>query len=195
MTQALGITDIVSTQNGVLNSTAVVTGLQTQGFAPPVDVGFHTEGLYPGMIITGTGIPDGTKILTIDSGSQITMTASATLSGTEQLTFKTYNDIYLNDSGNITLVTDRTAVLQACEEAARALRGSMVLDTTRGIPYEDTVWEGVPNIRQFEIALRNAFLAVDGVVEVVSLATNQEGSTLTYTAVIRTIYGGGTASG
>lgn len=195
MTQALGITDIVNIQGGVLNSTPVVTGLATQGFAPPVSIGFHTKGLYPGMVISGTGIPAGTKILTIDSGSQITMTASATVSATETLTFKTYNDIYLNDSGNLTLVTDRTAVLQACEEAARALRGSMVLDTARGIPYDDTVWAGVPNIRQFEIALRNAFLAVDGVTSVVSLATNQEGSTLTYSAVIQTIYGGGAVSG
>ena len=99
MTQALGITDITNVQTGILDGTPVVTGVVTQGFAPAVNVGLHTKGLYPGMVISGVGIPAGTKILTIDSESRLTMTASATISGTETLTFKTYNDIYLNDSG------------------------------------------------------------------------------------------------
>ena len=59
------------------NASAVITGLVS------------TADLAPGMFVRGTGIPNGTKILTVDSGSQITLTANATSSGTSTVTVYT----------------------------------------------------------------------------------------------------------
>lgn len=44
-----------------------------------------TEVLLPGMLIGGTGIPTGTTILSVDSSTQITMSANATASGAQTL--------------------------------------------------------------------------------------------------------------
>lgn len=105
------------------------------------------------------------------------------------------NDIYLDAMGNIALAVDLQAVLQACAQAAQTLLGEMIYNTNQGIPYEQTVWVGVPNIQQFTASLRAAFLAVSNVVEVVSLITSQVDNTLAYTAVIRTNFGTGGISG
>ena len=99
------------------------------------------------------------------------------------------NDIYLDALGNLAFAFDLTAITQECQQAAKTLLGEMVYNTNQGIPYFQTLWIGVPNVQQFTAALRRAFLAVGGVLEVVSLITSQTNNTLSYTAVIRTIYG------
>lgn len=114
---------------------------------------------------------------------------------TQTLSVNANNDIYLTKEGNISISTGLQAVLQDCKQVARTLLGECVLDTTRGIPYFQAAWIGVPNIQQFIAALRSAFLSVPDVLEVVSLITSQTDNTLTYTAVIRTIYGSGGLSG
>jgi hypothetical protein len=85
--------------------------------------------------------------------------------------------------------------LQDCAQVAKLQLGEAVLNTNLGVPYFQTVWNGVPNIQQFTSSLRSAFLSVTGVVEVVSLITSQTDNVLSYTAVIRTIYGSGGISG
>lgn len=105
------------------------------------------------------------------------------------------NDIYLNSQGNISLSFDLQAVLQACAQAARTLLGEMIFNTDQGIPYLETLWIGVPNVQQFNAALRTAFLSVDNVIDVVSLITSQIDNTFAYTAVIRTNFGSGGISG
>ncbi len=46
-----------------------------------------TSGLFPGMGISGTGIPAGATVATIASGTSITISAAATASGAVTLTF------------------------------------------------------------------------------------------------------------
>ena len=99
------------------------------------------------------------------------------------------NDIYLDPLGNIAFAYDLTAILQQCQQAAQTLLGEMVYNVNEGIPYYQVLWIGIPNVTQFTAALRRAFLAVGGVVEVVSLITSQVDNTLSYSAVIRTVYG------
>jgi hypothetical protein len=105
------------------------------------------------------------------------------------------NDMYIDANGNLAIVFGLQATLQACAQAAKAQLGEMVLATDQGIPYFQQVWIGVPNLQQFEAALRSAFLGVSGVIEVVSLSLSQTSNTLSYTAVIRTIYGAGAING
>lgn len=63
-------------QNGVLNATSTVTGLTNA-----------TTLLYAGMTVTGTYIPAFTTILSITNNTTIILSAAATNSGTESLTF------------------------------------------------------------------------------------------------------------
>jgi hypothetical protein len=112
------------------------------------------------------------------------------------------NDIYLDSRGNLSLSFDIQAALEACAEAAKTILGEMVLNTDQGIPYFQTVWVGVPNLQQFNSALRVAFLNVPNVIEVVTLTSEIVNnpaklinSVLTYTAVIRTNFGSSGFSG
>jgi len=82
-----------TTQNGALNGTDVVTGLTTSS-------------LTVGMLVVSLGnIPSDTRILSIDSASQITLTASASTSGSQTLTFVTPGGgaIANVETGNLTL--------------------------------------------------------------------------------------------
>lgn len=57
---------VTSVTGDTTNTSAVVTNVSS------------TTGLYSGQPISGTGIPASTRILTVDSATQITMTANAT---------------------------------------------------------------------------------------------------------------------
>lgn len=112
------------------------------------------------------------------------------------------NDIYLDVEGNIAIAgkTQETqdqiqAVLQCCKTAALAQLGEMVLHTDLGIPNLDLIWNGSPNIVQWESVLRSTFLSVEGVQEVLSLSARQSGRVLSYSATIQTIYGQGALNG
>lgn len=109
------------------------------------------------------------------------------------------NDIYLTPEGNIALSFDLQAIVEQCSQVARTLLGEMVLNTDIGLPYFQTLWGGSPNIAQFIAALRQSFLNVNGVVEVLSIETTQgdllPNDTLSYTATIRTTFGIGVING
>lgn len=47
---------------------------------------FSTSGLYAGLSVTGTGIPANSQIQSVDSQTQVTLTNSATASGTISIT-------------------------------------------------------------------------------------------------------------
>jgi hypothetical protein len=74
---ANGFNTIASTTHAgtTTNTSAVVTGLAS------------TADLMFGMNVSGTGIPASTYILSVDSGTQITLSNAATASGTPTLTF------------------------------------------------------------------------------------------------------------
>lgn len=72
-----------SRSGATVSGSAVVTGLS------------KTSDLFVWMNVSGTGIPSGAKIKTIDSGSQITLTANATATGTTTLAFT--GDIFMVD--------------------------------------------------------------------------------------------------
>lgn len=103
----------------------------------------------------------------------------------------TTNDIYLDNVGNINLSTGITAILENCAQAAKTRMGEEVLHTDQGIPYFSTVFVGIPNLEQTQAAFRTAWLAVEGVIEVISLVFTQQDNTLFYSAIIRTTEGTG----
>ncbi len=125
-------------------------------------------------------------------------TLSANINGNSFL--GSYNDLYLDNVGNISISSDLTAIVEQCAQAAKTLLGECILNITIGIPYQHKLFGlGVPNPQQFNSALRKAFLSINGVTEVISLIVLQSDpsdvNSLNYNAVINTIYGTGEFSG
>lgn len=104
------------------------------------------------------------------------------------------NDIYVGPDGNIAQATGLTAVLQACAEAAKAQLGEMIYAVDQGLPNFDALWNGSPNLRQYEAYLRANLLTVPDVIGIESVTIAQAGNAVVYTVVIQTIYGNGTLS-
>ena len=105
------------------------------------------------------------------------------------------NDLVLATDGNLSISSDLEAVMQACEHAAKAQLTEMVLSTDTGVPNFQTIWQGSPNLIQFEAGLRRQLLAVTGVIEVQELTTAVVDDVVRYSATIRTIYGEGALNG
>lgn len=96
---------------------------------------------------------------------------------------------------SLALTTDLQAVLLVCAHAAKALLGEMVFAKDQGMPYFQTVWVGAPTTAPFEAAFRERIARVPGVTGIDELTTSQVGDSMTYQAVIVTIYGTGTLNG
>lgn len=109
------------------------------------------------------------------------------------------NDIYLDDNGNLVILSGQPAVESACATATKAQLGEMVLQTLLGIPNFQTVWVGVPNLPMFQFYLRKTLAAVDGVVAVTDLTvgtavvnnpvTGLDETVLVYSATIENEFG------
>lgn len=115
------------------------------------------------------------------------------------LSINAQNDIFLDDDGNISISNDLQAILEQCKQVAQVVLGEMIFNVDLGIPFFDTAWAGTPNALQFEAALRQSFMNVNGVLEVVYLEVRQgapmPANTMYYEATIRTIYGQGVLNG
>lgn len=81
-----------------LDAGTVLTGTLTNGSAVVTGIS-STAGLTPGMPVTGTNVPGGVRVQSVDSSTQITMTFAATGSGSSSLTFKVPWDLYRANDG------------------------------------------------------------------------------------------------
>lgn len=105
------------------------------------------------------------------------------------------NDLYLDADGNIAVFSGLAAVQNICLNASKAQLGEMPLYTAQGIPNFESVWNGVPNLPQFEAALRVTLLSVPNVVSIESLDTQLSQNTVRYTARINTTFGSSVVNG
>lgn len=105
------------------------------------------------------------------------------------------NDIYLDKNGNLAISQGLTATVEICKQYMQTTLGELVLNTDKGLPYFQSVWNGIPNLQQFEAAARAAILSVEGVTQIRSFSFEINGSVLSYTAVIVTVYGQETVQG
>ena len=101
----------------------------------------------------------------------------------------TAHDLYLDNSGNIAILTGLPAVEQCCETASLAQLGEMVLETGLGIPNFQAIWVGTPNYSLWQSYLTTALQGVIGVNEVTSIQFSAEGGILSYTATIASEFG------
>ncbi len=78
----------VSVPSGNLTITAQTVSTGTLANGSPVVTGLaSTAALAVGQLVSGTGIPTGATVVSKDSSSQVTLSAAATVGGSESLTF------------------------------------------------------------------------------------------------------------
>jgi len=108
---------------------------------------------------------------------------------TQTLGINENNDIFIGTDGNLVIRRGILATRDACTTIAQCQQGECIYDTNLGIPNFRTIWNGNPNIPQFEAALRKAISSVSGVDRILNLVTTISGGVLTYTMAILTVYG------
>jgi len=114
---------------------------------------------------------------------------------TTTLAIDNNNDIYLDASGNIAVASGLQAVLMVCKNVSQTRLGEMVLQTDQGLPMQQALFIGQPNVLRYESALRKALLNVSGVVSVISIAVTVVDNTFRYVAIILTEFGRGVVDG
>ena len=110
-------------------------------------------------------------------------------------TQRSNNDIYLASSGSLAVAEGEKALVQQLEHVMQSLFGEMIHHADRGLPYEQCVWGGTPNLRQFEAFARAALQKEEGVNSVVSLIVEKQGEVLVYRATLQTVFGEVTING
>lgn len=105
------------------------------------------------------------------------------------------NDIYLDPQGNIAIRTGLEAVMQSCENAAKAQLKEMVLAYNQGVANFQTIWTNAANVAQYEAYVRRAIKAVAGVTEVNDLTVTVADHIVKYSATISTVYGSAVLNG
>lgn len=101
----------------------------------------------------------------------------------------TNNELVLDKSGNLSVVSELEAVSQACEQAIKSQLTEMIYAQRRGVPTFQSVWVGSPNLLQFDTYARAMLRSVPSVVEVLRLDTIAQNNTLNYNAEILTDIG------
>lgn len=114
---------------------------------------------------------------------------------TKTLAVDSNNDIYLGADGSLAIVSGLEATLQAAQQAAQTQLGEMEYAVDQGLPNFAVVWNGSPNLSQFDAALRRAILAVAHVTGISDLTIARDDNKLSYTATIDTDYGAGVLNG
>lgn len=105
------------------------------------------------------------------------------------------NDLYIGPDGSLALADGLQAVMQAAQQAAQTQLAEMIFAVDQGLPNFSAVWNGAPNLPQFEAYLRRTLAGVFGVTGVNDLTVSIRDNRLTYRAVIKTIYGPGVLNG
>jgi uncharacterized repeat protein (TIGR01451 family) len=112
-----------------------LTGTPTNGSkVVTFSSGTDTLSLLPGQTVTGTGIPSGTTITSVDSLSQITLSKAATASGGTSLTFSEVLTGTLHAATTNGTWTSGSTLVTGLSSTANLLAGSTVTSSSSGIP-------------------------------------------------------------
>lgn len=105
------------------------------------------------------------------------------------------NDIFATPGGRLAISEGLQAVLQNCEHAVQAQAMEMIYAVDRGVNSFDSIWNGSPNVLQFEAFARRQLRRVQNVISVDGFDASVRNNTLSYQATIRTTFGTGEVSG
>lgn len=99
------------------------------------------------------------------------------------------NDLVIGVDGNVSIVSELAAVAECCEGVMQARLNEMVFQFDEGLPFEQAIWVGAPNLQQFEAVSRARLSAVLNVTQINEFSARMDGDTLRYTAEIQTTFG------
>ena len=98
------------------------------------------------------------------------------------------NDLYLKNF-SLAIGEGQQAVAQIVNNVLRTQKGEVSYDTSRGIPYLETVLGDNPDISLWSSYMISAIKSIEYVQRVISFVPKVQDNTLTYTSRISTIYG------
>lgn len=96
------------------------------------------------------------------------------------------NDLYLDEAGNIAMVDGKEAYAQIINATMRTVRGELQLNTRKGLPYFETVFENRNLVEIWRSEAVIAITALPFVKKVVSFDCKIDGDVLQYTSTIET---------
>lgn len=99
------------------------------------------------------------------------------------------NDLFINTSNSLTMLTGAAAVAAACKSACLGQLGEMVLETGKGLPNFQTIWIGTPDYAIWQSYLENTIMNVPDVTSVKSIKITAGNNKLNFVAEINTVYG------
>ncbi len=99
------------------------------------------------------------------------------------------NDLVLNNNNRLKMLTGANAVGAATEHTVSTLLGEMIYQSTDGVPYQEVVFNGVPDLVQIQFYIVREIHRVTGVVRVSDFTINFLDNILSYEARLETIYG------
>jgi hypothetical protein len=102
---------------------------------------------------------------------------------------------FLISGGNIKRVHGLDAVVINCQHEAQTLKGEDPFRQGKGMPNFTKIWNGTPDLIQFEFHLRKVLLAVSNVDRVSNFEARMEGNKLIYSVLITTPFGSETVTG
>src|SRR5690606_26487430 len=105
------------------------------------------------------------------------------------------NDLTLDNTGNLAMVTGIEATAQTSRNYAGTRSGEMIYAMDDGIPFFMTSFDRFPNLAQFDAALRRRLLQVETVRAVIALDVSYEDGAVKYTATLQTTDGVVTING
>lgn len=114
---------------------------------------------------------------------------------TRTIAIDSNNDIFIGSDGSLATALGLEAVMQACAQAAKTQLGELLFEVDLGLPNFEAVWNGAPNLSQFEAFLRRNLAQVPDVIGVQAVSVAIIGGVLQYRAEIQTIYGPGVING
>lgn len=98
------------------------------------------------------------------------------------------NDLFLVNYG-LAIGEDKQAVAQIVNNVLRTQRGEVDYDTSRGIPYLETVLGDNPDVNLWSSYMISAIKSIEYVSRILSFIPSVDGNILTFTSRISTIYG------
>jgi hypothetical protein len=107
---------------------------------------------------------------------------------TQSLNLNGNSDVFIDSTGNLSVISGIAAVQQNCETAMKAIQGEMIYALKSGMPYPTVVWNNY-NKQLFRSAAIITLSNVQDVVSVTSFTSALNENVLEYTATIKTIYG------
>lgn len=104
-------------------------------------------------------------------------------------------DLFVDEFGNLGMASGIEALNFITINVSRSVRGEMIYNQDRGVPYFSTLFASPANIPLWEYYVKEEIKKVPGVEDVSDFETRLSGETIEYTMTINTLSGALTVNG